>query len=460
MKFRHMLALAMMVAGPPAYAAENPAIETFTLKNGLEVIVIPNHRVPAVSHMIWYKVGGGDDPSGKSGLAHYHEHMMFEGTPKLKAGEYAEVIARNGGQQNASTGHDATSYYINISKEGLPLAMALEADRMAGLNPSDAGAAKEKEVIIEERRERIENNPEALLWEQMSAALYRNHPYHWPVIGWMNEMKVLTKDDVIKFHNTWYHPNNAVLVINGDVTAAEVKPLAEKYYGPLPRADIPARHWNDEPPQIAARRIVMHHPNVKQATWSRMYEVPSLNHGKKEEVVPLILLGQILGGGETSRLYQSLVVEQKLALSVDAEYGDAFAFGPSDFVISFIPESGVAMEDVEKALDKEIGKAAQEGFAPEEIARAKTLLKAETIYQREGLNSIANIVGSLRVRGLSLDYFTKLSEMIDKIGEGEIRAALKDTLVPEQSVTGILLPPETVEAEAAGEPAKKDWAKP
>ncbi len=234
------------------------------LANGLEVIVIPNHRIPAVSQMIWYRIGAGDDPLGKSGLAHYHEHMMFEGTAKFKAGEYSDIIARHGGQQNAFTGADATSYFVNIAKEQLPLVMEMEADRMRGLTPTDEGAQKEKQVIIEERRQRIENSPEALLSEQMNAALFRNHPYHWPVIGWMHEMEGLTKEDVLQFHRTWYHPNNAILIISGDVTAAEVRPLAQKYYGGLPNVPVPPRRWNKEPPQNNARRVTLHHKNVKQ----------------------------------------------------------------------------------------------------------------------------------------------------------------------------------------------------
>ena len=240
---RLSLAQLLLSAPLPVQAEPVPAIESFTLANGLEVIVIPNHRIAAVSQMVWYRIGAADDPLGKSGLAHFHEHTMFLGTPKYKSGEYADIIARHGGQENAFTGYDATSYYINIAKDQLPLAMELEADRMRGIKPTDDGAEKEKQVIIEERRMRIENSPDALLSEQMNAALFRHHPYHWPVIGWMREMEGLTKDDVLAFHKLWYHPNNAILIISGDITAAEVKTAGGEILWRACRAPkFPPRH--------------------------------------------------------------------------------------------------------------------------------------------------------------------------------------------------------------------------
>lgn len=441
MNWRYPLAAAALAVASPATAATSPTVESFTLSNGLEVIVIPNHRVPAVSHMIWYRIGAADDPSGKSGLAHYHEHMMFEGSPAHKAGEYADIIARHGGQQNAFTGHDATSYYVNIAKEELPLIMELEADRMRGLKSTDEGAAKEKQVIIEERRMRIENDPEALLVEQMSSALWRNHPYHWPVIGWMNEMDGLTKDDVQKFHQTYYHPNNALLVVSGDITAAELKPLAQRYYGNLVKAPIPPRHWNDEPPQNTARRLTMHHANVKQASFMRFYSASSLGYGNKTEALPLSVLAQVLGSGKTSRLYQSLVVDQKLASAIDTDY-DGFSIGPGTFEISIVPEKDVTLDAIEKALDKELEAAKAEGVNDKDMVRARTLLKSESIYARDGLSSMARIMGWVRMLGLDKDYFLRWPEMIDAVTAKQVNDALRDTLVIEHSVTGYLLPEE------------------
>jgi zinc protease len=440
MTLRRWLVILLIYGLPlPAMAAPAPSIESFTLDNGLEVIVIPNHRVPAISHMMWYRVGAADDPPGKSGLAHFHEHMMYEGTAKYKAGEYADTISRHGGDQNAFTGHDATSYYVNITKAELPLAMDLEADRMRGLKSTDDGAAKEKEVIIEERRVRTDNNPGALLAEQMDASLYRSHPYHIPVIGWMNEMQGLTKNDVLKFHERWYHPNNAILIVSGDITAAELKPLAQKYYGDLPRVDIPPRRWNQEPPHNAERRLILHHENVQQPEWVRSYAASSMGYGKKEEALPLLVLSQILGGGKTSRLYQSLVVDQKLASSIDTGY-DTFVLGPGEFYIRATPEQNVDMNALEAAIDKEVNRLLAGKVEADELTRAKTLLKAQSIYARDGLTSMARIMGWLRITGLDKDYFTKWPDMIEAITAEQVIGAAKDTLDKRQSVTGFLLP--------------------
>ena len=425
------------LASPVSQTAE--AIESTTLANGLEVIVIPNHRVAAVSHMIWYRIGAADDPLGKSGLAHYHEHMMFQGTEKLKKGEYSQTVASKGGNENAFTGEDATSYYIDIAKSELPLAMELEAERMKGLKPEPADALKEKEVIIEERRLRIENNPAALLDEQMKAALFRNHPYHWPAIGWMHEMQGLTLQDVLDFHTRYYHPNNAIVIVSGDVTGPEVVALAQKYYGDLPNVPIPLRVWNEEPPQNAERRVYLHHPNVKQESWSRDYATAGIVYGKKEEGLPLFLLSQLMGGGKTSRLYTALVVEQKLATSVDVDY-NGLVLGPAVFSIEAVPAPGVSLERLEKAVDAEIAIMLKSGFSAEEIKRAKTLLKAESVYARDGLSGMARIMGWLRICGLDKDYFTRWPTLIEAVTPEQVMAAARDTLVLTHSVTAELLP--------------------
>ena len=436
-------ALILAFAAAPVYAAAptSTAIESFTLSNGLEVIVIPNHRIPAVSQMIWYRVGASDDPVGKSGLAHFHEHTMFLGTARHKGGEYAAIASSHGGDENAFTGHDATAYFINVPKSELPLVMELEADRMHPLTPTDEAVAKEKQVIIEERRMRIENDPSALLSEQVDAALFRNHHYHLPAIGWLHEMEGLTKDDVLEFHKRWYHPNNAILILSGDITAKEAKPLVEKYYGSLPKVAVPERHWNEEPPQNTERRITMHHINVKQPIWNRVYATASVAYGNQEQAVPLFLLSEILGDGKTSRLYQSLVVEQKLASGVEVQY-DGFDIGPATFEINVVPEIGVDLNVLEKAVDKELARALTTPFTDAEMTRAKTLLKAETIYARDGLTSMARIMGTLRICGLDTNYFTHWPVTIDAVTAKQITAAAKDSLQLTQSVTSLLLPQE------------------
>jgi zinc protease len=426
----------------PAVAA--PVVETFNLSNGMEVIVLPNHRVPAISHMLWFRVGAADDPLGKSGLAHYHEHMMFKGTRNYKSGEYADIIARSGGQQNAFTGHDATSYFVNISKEYLPLVMQLEADRLRELTPTDDDTEKEKQVIIEERRERTENNPQSLLDEQMGALLYRHHPYRIPVIGWMHEMEGLTKKDVLDFHKAHYHASNAILIVSGDVTAAELKPLAEKYYAILPKMPAPERRWVSEPPQRAPRHITLEHQNVKQPEWTRIYATSSFNAGDKKKALPLFLLSQLLGGGKTSHLYQTIVVEKKLASAIDTSY-NGFSIGPAEFGITAIPEQGVTLEALGKAIDEEINTVLAKNFKDADIARAKTLLKAESVYTRDGLSGMARIMGWVRMAGLGADYFSRWDVMIDAVTESEIRDAAKHALDAKASVTGWLLPASTQE---------------
>lgn len=427
---------------PAAVQAQAAAqIESFTLKNQLKVVVIPNHRVPAVSHMLWYRIGAADDPKGKSGLAHYHEHMMFQGTQKLKSGEYSEVIARHGGAQNAFTGRDATSYYVNIAKDKLPLVMELEADRMRGLTPSDADVEKEKQVIIEERRQRVENNPSALLSEQVNAALFRHHPYHMPIIGWMHEMEALTKQDVLEFHQRYYHPNNALLVVSGDITAAELKPLAEQYYGKLPMVAVPAREWTKEPPQIAERRITLHHTNVRQPMLSRSYATDSLGYGNKQNGLPLYVLSYILAGGRSSQLYRSLTVDQKLAAQVDADY-NPFSIGPATLTLRLIPEADVTMDKLEEALDTQLQTLLAGGLSDEELERAKTQVKAESLFERDGLSGMANAVGWVLITGNDLSYFSQWSQKIDAISKEQVLAAAKAALQKNQSVTAMLLPEE------------------
>jgi len=422
--------------------ATQQTLEQFTLKNGLQVVVIPNHRVPAVNHMMWYRIGAGDDPEGKSGLAHYHEHIMFKGSPKFKAGEYTSLLDKNGGNHNAFTGADTTSYFVTIAKEKLPLVMEMEADRMRGLTASDASFATEKQVIIEERRQRTDNSPEALLDEQMNAALFRNHPYHFPVIGWMHEMEGLTKKDVLDFHARYYHPNNALLIISGDVTAAEIKPLAEKYYGTLPKAIIPPRLWKLEPPQIAARHLTLHHHNVKQAIFTRTYAAAPTQPDKLNEAIATFVMAHLLGGGKNSALYQSLVVNQKLATSMNVNY-NLFARGPTRLSIEATPEKNVSLETLEKAIDVELKKFIANAGDEVSLARSKNLMKADAIYGREGLTGISNIMGWIMMVDLPPETYNQWTDLIDAVTLADIAVAARRVLMPESSVTGYLLPEES-----------------
>jgi len=437
---RKAILVAICVA-TSAQAEGTQPIETFTLKNGMDVVVLPNHRVPAVNHMLWYRIGAADDPQGKSGLAHYHEHLMFKGSPKFGSGEYLNLVKKNGGDHNAFTGYDATSYYVTIAKDRLPLAMELEADRIRGLTVSDAEALSERQVIIEERRQRIDNNPDALLNEQMNAALFRNHPYHYPIIGWQHEMEGLTKADALKFHEKYYHPNNAVLIVSGDITAKELKPLAEKYYGSLVSKPVPGRYWLSEPPSIAARTVTLHHKNVKQPVFSRNYLAPSFNSGDAKMALPLYVLSHLFGEGKNSLLYQSLVVDQKIAAGVDTSY-DFYTRGPAEFAIEVTPEKDIKLDTIEKAVNAQIALFLKTGADKTALARTKRLMQADAIYAREGLTGISNLMGWMVMAGMKPEDFNRWSDMIEAVAPEQILAAAQSVFHIEASVTGYLLPEE------------------
>ncbi len=439
---RFLLAVILvLLAMPPARAYQKQEIDTFTLRNGMQVILIPSHRLPVVTHMIWYRVGSADDFPGRSGLAHYNEHMMFQGTKKIGSGEFAHIISSNGGTFNAFTTHDYTAYYVDIAKDHLPLVMQLEADRMLNLAPTPANFAKERQVIIEERRMSVENKPEALLSEALQAMLFRNHPYHNTNIGWMSEMEALSREDVLEFHRRFYHPANAVVVVAGDITLDKLKALAEKYYGRLPTGGKYVRHWRVEPPQRGARHIDMRHKNVRQPELMRFYVAPSVSTIGKELVVPGFVLEQMVGGGTTSALYQSLVVKQKIATDISVDY-DGIAYGSGLFELVAIPAPGVSLPKLEAAIDKELAVYCRQDFPAADLERAKVLLKAATIYARDGVGGMARTVGALVMAGLPVDYFNQWPSLVDAVTADDARKAAADIFRSEDSVTGYLLPEE------------------
>ena len=440
------LALICFMLGSTEAAAGNIVIETFSLDNGLEVIVIPNRRVPAISHMLWFPNGGADDPSGKSGLTHFHEHVMFRGTANFPAGEFESTISRLGGNHNAFTGYDTTGYYVNIPKTALPRIMELEADRIRGIRPSDADIIKEREVIIEERRQRVDNNPTSQFHEQLNSILFVNHPYGTPLIGWLHEMEGLTKDDVLELHENHYSPNNATLILAGDITMAAAKPLVERYYGRLKERETKPRNRRIEPPIRAAKRLTMHHERVKEPEWQRNYIAPSVNTEDKQHGIPLMLFTEWLGGSDTSYLYQELVVKQKIATRISAGY-NPFSIGPSSMSIRATPAPKVSMEKLEKAIDAALEKAQSITLAPADITRTKTLLKAETIFAREGLQGIAYLVGWMKMNGLSTNYVNEWESNIEAVTTTQMTAAAKVALDLQGSVTGMLLPEAEAEAE-------------
>lgn len=452
--------LAVALAALPARAGVfDPT--TFRLANGMQVVVIENHRVPIVSHMVWYKVGAADEEPGKSGLAHLLEHLMFKGTPSVPPGEFSKIVARNGGRDNAFTSSDYTGYYQNVAADKLELVMRMEADRMRNLVLDEANFRTERDVVMEERRSRTENNPAAQLSEQMEAALYLNSAYRRPVIGWPDEIAALTLDDALAFYRRWYAPNNAILVVAGDVTADVVRPLAEKYYGAIARADTPPRDRTDEPPHRAERRVTLKDGRVAQPSWSRLYLAPSLGAGDKAMAYPLEVLADLVGGGATSRLYRSLVVEKGVAASVSAYY-DSVAVGRTAFRVAATPRPGVPLDKLEGLIEQELARIVKEGFAPDEVERAKTRLRASAAYGRDSLHTGAQTLGQALASGLSVDEVETWPDRIKAVTPAQVAAAAAQVFNPKSSVTGLLLPdpaaagqlPARVAAPVSGRPAR------
>ena len=413
--------------------------ETFVLDNGMQVVVVPNHRVPVVTHMVWYKVGSADEGPGESGIAHFLEHLMFKGTPNYPGASFSNIVAQNGGQQNAFTSYDYTAYHQTVAKDRLELMMELEADRMTNLVLSEEDVSTERQVVIEERRSRVDNSPGARLREQLNAVLYLNHPYRNPVIGWHHEIAGLDYDRIIAFYRKWYAPNNAILVVAGDITAEELRPLAEKYYGVIPRADTPPRDWLEEPPQQAPRQIELSDPRVRQPSWQRTYVAPSYLYGSSEHIDALQIMAEVLGGGSTSRLYRSMVIDRKLAVSAGAYYNPENR-GPGSFVVYASPAPGVSMEEVAAAVDAEIARMMVDGVTDEELKRAVDGMKASAVFARDSLSTGARVLGSALAAGQDIATVETWTDRIAAVTPEQIVAASGSVFDERWSVTARLLP--------------------
>ena len=435
------LLLFAAVAVTPA-AAQRFNAESFTLGNGLQVIVLPNHRVPAVTQMVWYKTGAADDPRGKSGIAHFLEHLMFKGTRVNPGAAFSALIARNGGRDNAFTTEDYTVFHETVATDRLDLAMRLEADRMTGLVLDDAAVLPERDVILEERRMRIDNDPSALLREQLIAGLYLNASYHNPTIGWEHEMRGLGTADALAFYRDWYAPNNAILIVAGDVETAEVRVLAEHHFGPLAARSVPPRLRLEEPPHYAAIRLEMKSPRAAQPSWRRFYLAPSYRAGATQHVYALQILAEILAGSADSRLHKALVLDKKLALSVGAGYSPS-ALGLAEFGVYATPKPGVAIADIEAAVEAELHRLLEHGVEAEEVAQAARRMQASAIYSQDSLSGPANIVGTALAIGRSLDEVAAWPDKLGAVTPAEVGAAARAVLVERNSATGILLPERT-----------------
>ncbi|PVB63235.1 pitrilysin family protein [Labrenzia sp. 011] len=380
-----------------------PNLESFTLDNGLQVVVIPDRRAPVVTHMIWYKAGSADEPEGQSGVAHFLEHLMFKGTKKHPNGEFSKIISERGGQENAFTSTDYTAYFQRVAKQHLPLMMELEADRMENLVLSDAVVDPERDVVLEERRMRVDSNPGSQLREAMNAITFVNHPYGSPVIGWQSEIEALNKDSAIAFYDRFYTPNNAVVIIAGDVDIDEVRRLAADTYGKVARRAEPgARVRPVEPPLAGERRIAVSDARVRQESVSETWVVPSRNTGAGHTPEALDVLSYILGEGPSSRLHKSLVLDQKAAISAGAFY-QSTALDDGRFGVYATPRPGHTLEDMEQLISREIQLLLETGVSEEEVERAKNSMIASAIYAQDSQSGLARLFGGALATGQTIE---------------------------------------------------------
>jgi zinc protease len=424
-----------------AEAEQGPPVARFTLKNGMDCLVISDHRAPVVTQMVWYRVGSADEVPGKSGLAHFLEHLMFKGTAKNPAGDFSKILASLGGQENAFTGNDYTAYFQRVTRDHLEQVMAFEADRMTGLVLDDKVVNSERDVVLEERRMRTDNSPAAQLGESMQATLFVNHPYGRPVIGWEQEIKQLNREEALAFYRRFYAPNNALLVIAGDVTPEGVKKLAEKIYEPIPRNDsIQPRARPNEPEARADRRVVLADVRVAQPSLTRNYLAPSYRTAAPGEAEAIDVLTHVLGTGSLSRLYRKLVIEKKIAASAGAWYGGV-AYDTTRLGISATPLPGVALEDLDKAIDAVIAEVVTNGITQEELRRAKTKLVADVVYSWDDPFTLARMYGAALTTGLTVDTIKEWPDRIRAVTADQVQEAAKKWLATRHSVTGYLVKP-------------------
>ena len=433
-----LMALAIILPEPARAGVFNP--QTFRLENGMQVVVVPNHRVPVVTQMVWYKVGSADEPPGRSGVAHLLEHLMFKGTKTLAPGEYSRILARNGGRENAFTSYDYTGYYQTVALDRLELVMEMESDRMTNLVITPDELDTERRVILEERRLRVDNNPSAILAEQANAALFMNHPYRRPIIGLGARNQGNRTGRRAPILPALVHPQKRRPGGRRGHHGREAAPPGGKDL----RQDSGggARHPGNaraSPRQKAKRRVTLRDSRVRQPSWSRTVLAPSYKTGETEHAHSLEVLAQILGGGATSRIYRSLVVDGKLAVSAGAYY-DADSLGPSRFSFYASPRPGVTMEAIEAAMDALVEKLLSDGVSDEEVARAKKHMLASAVYARDSLRTGARVLGSALAAGRTVEDVETWPERIGAVDAARVNAAARAVIEAERSVTSLLLP--------------------
>jgi zinc protease len=441
--FLASLVVCMLISGSaPSSAASAPDTDVTytTLSNGMQIVVIPDHRAPVITQMVWYKVGAADEPQGKSGIAHFLEHLMFKGTEKIPPGEFSKLIARNGGEDNAFTTHDATAYFQRVAADRLPLVMEMEADRMVNLRLTEDDVTTERKVILEERRSRVDNDPSSILAEEMGASLYLAHHYGIPVIGWEHEMKSLSREDAITFYKQFYAPNNAILVIVGDVEPQAVIKLAQDTFGKLKPADYtPPRHRVTEPPHHAPRRVILKDDRVAKETVTRHYLTPSYASAAPREAEALDLLSTIIGSSNTGRLYRKLVVEERKASSAGAWYsGEGLDSGRLG--VYAVAGSEASLESIEASMDAVLAEVREKGVTAAELERARNSEIASLVYGQDSQSNQARNYGWALVTGRTITDVKERAKRLEAVTLADIQDVAQKYIDLKRSVTGQLIP--------------------
>ena len=423
-------------------SAAGPGVVDFRLDNGLTVVVIPDRRAPVITHMVWYRNGSADDPPGKSGIAHFLEHLMFKGTKTHPQGEFSQRIAEIGGQENAFTSNDYTAYFQRVAKEHLGAMMEFEADRMTGLVLTDEIVAPERDVVLEERRMHCDADPSAQLNEAVQAALFTHHPYGTPIIGWAHEIETLDRQDALAYYARFYTPENAVLIVAGDTDVEEVRALAEQHYGKIrPHGAAPVRLRQKEPTPVARRLVVVNDEKVEQPSWQRCYLAPSHHTAAPGESEALEVLAHLLGGGQTSLLYRKLVLEDTQAVAAGAYYMGS-ALDETRFYLYAMPVPGVSLPTLDAAIDRIFAAFLAEGVDAGALERAKTRLVADAIYAQDNQAMLARWYGAALATGQTIRDVQEWPARIEAVTAEDVLAAGHKWLERRRAVTGYLLPPE------------------
>ena len=437
---RSLLALVVIsTMALSADAANTSSVHSRTLANGLEIFVKVDRRAPVAVSMLWYRAGSIDETSGTTGVAHVLEHMMFQGTHRIPAGKFANMIAEVGGRSNAFTSEDYTGYHQQLHKSNLELSFELEADRMVNLNLSDATFAKEIRVVMEERRQRIDDNPRALVYERLHSTMFMTHPYRTPVVGWMNDLENMRLSDARAWYDTWYAPNNAVLVVSGDVQPEQVFALAEKHFGPIAARSLPVRKPQVEPEQNGMKRVIVKAP-ARMPTVAMAYHAPALRDVENDwEPYALSILAGVLDGHPAARLEREMVSTTRVAHSVSSNY-EGIKRGPGVFYVGITPARGKSVNDVEQVWREQLDLLITGGVREDELQRVKAQVIASQVYSQDSVFSQASQIGRMRSLGLPHDAASVMTRKLREVTPDQVRAVARKYLVDDKLTIAILDP--------------------